>query len=367
MSEVKPIRRPSTSPPFEPDSGKQWPIPLGEAAYHGPLGAYVRAIEPHTEADPAAVLVQALVCVGNATGRGPHFMLGQTRHAGNLNALIVGDTASARKGTSWTEAFAPVGAADPEWGDRNNGDGGLSSGEGLIHAVCDPHGDAKGVSDKRLLATMGEFSETLTRMRRESNTLSSTLRNAWDGKTLQTRTREPIRATGAHISVIGHITQADIARNLDRADVWNGFANRFLWVAAKKSRSLPFGGDTVAATRQALPAVRSALEWAQLKPRRIEFSTAARKRWADIYVDLNDRQPPGLEHLLGRSAPQVRRMALIYAVLDQSKAVDLRHLSAALEIWRYSEQTVEYLFSDLPPGKTRASCVGRSRRLQGDG
>src|SRR5262245_44300396 len=54
-------------------TGPPWPDPLAEAAYHGLAGEYVRALEPHTEADPAAVLVQLLVAVGNVVGRGPHF------------------------------------------------------------------------------------------------------------------------------------------------------------------------------------------------------------------------------------------------------------------------------------------------------
>lgn len=44
-------------------NGPLWPEPLGEAAYHGPVGDLVQAIEPHSEADPAALLVQALVAL----------------------------------------------------------------------------------------------------------------------------------------------------------------------------------------------------------------------------------------------------------------------------------------------------------------
>jgi hypothetical protein len=78
-----------------------WPAPLAEAAFHGLLGRVVRAIEPHTEADPAALLVQLLVAFGSAVGRGPGYQVDGAFHGTNENALVVGETAIARKGTSW--------------------------------------------------------------------------------------------------------------------------------------------------------------------------------------------------------------------------------------------------------------------------
>ena len=77
--------------------------------------------------------------------------------------------------------------------------GGLSSGEGLIHAVRDPTVDTiarregkrvvdyetqttdAGVEDKRLLAVEGELSQALQWAGREGNTLSAIIRLAWDG------------------------------------------------------------------------------------------------------------------------------------------------------------------------------------------
>ncbi|MEJ7873117.1 MAG: hypothetical protein WKF67_12740, partial [Rubrobacteraceae bacterium] len=46
-----------------------WPR-LDEAALHGLPGDVVRAFEPHTEADPVAVLANLLAAFGNVIGRG---------------------------------------------------------------------------------------------------------------------------------------------------------------------------------------------------------------------------------------------------------------------------------------------------------
>ena len=93
-------------------------------------------------------------------------------------------------------------------------------------------------------------------MRREGNTLSTTLRDAWDTGTLRTLTKNsPAVATGAHISIIGHVTELVVRRYLGETEQGNGFGNRFLWVCARRSKKLPFGGNLPA--RSLLPDSRS--------------------------------------------------------------------------------------------------------------
>jgi hypothetical protein len=110
-----------------------WPSPLEGAAFQGLAGEIARAVAPHTEADPSAILLQVLIAFGALVGRGPHVRVEGDEHHANLFALLVGDTAKARKGTSWgrvREIFSRV----PGWPEPVNG---LSSGEGLKFAVRD--------------------------------------------------------------------------------------------------------------------------------------------------------------------------------------------------------------------------------------
>src|SRR5437660_7321035 len=89
-----------------------------------------------------------------------------------------------------------------------------------------------------------EFSGALRVMQREGNILSRVLRDAWDRGDLATMTKNsPARATGAGISIVGHITAAELRECLDRTDMANGFANRFLFACVRRSKLLPFGGN----------------------------------------------------------------------------------------------------------------------------
>ncbi len=79
---------------------------------------------------------------------------------------------------------------------------------------------------------------------RELSTLSPTLRSAWDGRPLALLTRPaPARATSAHISITGHITDTELRRPTTTVEIANGFLNRFIFAAVRRVRLLPEGGD----------------------------------------------------------------------------------------------------------------------------
>jgi hypothetical protein len=80
--------------------GGPWPPMLAEAALHGPAGEFVKRVLPHTEADPAALLLQMLVSAGNAAGPGLHYRVEADRHPARLWVLVVGRTSKAWKGVS---------------------------------------------------------------------------------------------------------------------------------------------------------------------------------------------------------------------------------------------------------------------------
>src|SRR5262249_42880058 len=101
------------APPDDANAG--WPPAMDGAAYHGLAGEFVALVEPHTEADPAALLVQYLVMAGSVFGRGRYFAVEEDRHHTNLFATIVGESSKARKGTSKGRTLARFAAADACW------------------------------------------------------------------------------------------------------------------------------------------------------------------------------------------------------------------------------------------------------------
>lgn len=136
---------------------------LPEAAWYGLSGDLLRIIEPHSEADPAALLIQFLAAAANMMGPGPHCKVEATRHALILYPVLAGETSKGRKGTSWGHIEGLCSQVDELWV-RGRVTTGLSSAEGLISEVCD---DTNPPKDRRLLVVQGEFASVLKIMGRE--------------------------------------------------------------------------------------------------------------------------------------------------------------------------------------------------------
>lgn len=315
-------------------------------AFHGPIGAAVLAIEPDTEADPVAILVQLLVAFGSVVGRGPRLEIGSHQHHANLFAVIVGKSSKARKGTSWRNAFALIAPADADWS-RHRVKDGLSSGEGLIHAVRDATDEDPGEPDKRLLVVETELARPLKIARRKENTLSTVLRTAYDQGNISTLTRQPYGATDAHISVIAHITEEELRREMDQGEFFNGYANRIVWIHAERSKILALGGRRVAdAAGAPMQRLASAVSWARsLGEVVVRMSPACAQRYTSCYGSLSAERPGALGAILGRAEEHVLRLALIYALADQLLVVEETHLEAALAVWSYAERSAEIIFA----------------------
>ena len=366
LAEAAPEWRPAVEQP-EPGlkaRGPRWPDPLGEKAYYGLAGEIVKAIEPHTEADPAALLFQFLTAFGNVIGRSAYFLAEADQHFMNLFTVQVGVTSRGRKGTSLGQVLRPFKMVDPRWiSDRKQS--GLSSGEGLIWGVRDqiektePIKDNKqitgyqqvvideGITDKRLFVVEEEFAQTLRVLGREGNTLSPVIRNAWDSGNLSILTKNsPAKATGAHISIIGHITKDELLRYLDSTESGNGFANRFLWVCVKRSKVLPEGGKIQDVDFQPLvDRLNGVIEFAR-SVGEITRDESARRLWHRVYPELSEGKPGLFGSVTARAEAQVMRLACVYALLDRSHVIRREHLVAALEVWRYSEASAGFIFGD---------------------
>lgn len=338
-----------------------WPESPGSQVYAGLSGELVRLADIHTEADPVAILGSFLTAFGCALGPGPHAMVGATRHDPRIFLVLVGKSGKARKGESWSPVRTLLELADPQWASKRILSG-LSSGEGLINAVRDKQekqvpirGEPgrfetqlvdEGVEDKRLLVVEPEFARVLSVMTRQGNTLNAVLRDAWDRGNLHVMTKTPIHATAAHICLIAHITTEELRRELRETDSANGFANRFMWLAVRRSKLLPipepFQSMQVEKLGQELATL---LEWAR-GVGRMQLDPSASDLWKAAYEDLSVERAGLAGAILGRSEPQVLRLALLYALLDGSDTVHTQHLVSAIELWAYSERSAYYVFGD---------------------
>jgi hypothetical protein len=352
QSQAKPPE-PHPDPPPRPAPPPQPSLPasrrsanpvLGEAALHGLAGLAVRTIAPHTEAHPAAILLQLLAAYGNLVGRGPHCMVDATRHGLNLFVVLVGDSSKGRKGSSWRQIARLFAEVDHPWLSTRVTSAGLTA-RGLLYALR----DQQTPTDRRLLALSEEFASILYALKRDKAQLSPLLRSAWDGGNLPTLDKhQHLQATGTHISLIAHITQRELAQGLHHTEAHNGFANRCLWTWVQRNNCLPEGGnlsaDAVSAVAREL---RRTLDWAASTPEILfRRDDAARELWRERYPALSQLRLGLHGAATSRAEAQVLRLSAIYAALDGSSVVGLPHLQAALAVWEYCSASASLLFGD---------------------
>jgi hypothetical protein len=358
----------------EPD----WPT-LGEDAFCGLAGEVVRTLEPHTEADPVALLAEFLALYGNCVGIGPHFRIGATRHPAKLFVILVGDTARARKDTARIEVSQVFSLVDPDWMSERQIRG-LGSGEGLIEKVKDPPppedeepDDDEGLAansedddeviargwqslepdlsvDKRFVVVESEWSRMLVVAQREGSTLAQTICTAWDTDVLAVTTRKrSVHAKNCHIALLGHITLEGLRRMFTKAEAMEGFGNRFLLFLVRNSKELPDGGwaghDQLSALARK---VRGAVRRAHDVHGPLYWTDKAQEIWDQYYRQMAKDNPGGLlGGMVARNQPQVLRLALIYALLDyHDGTIDVPHLKAAIAVWEYCRASTAYIFGD---------------------
>lgn len=321
------------------------PEPMRLEAYHGPLGQVALEAWCTAEAAPEAILGTLLCGVGVQL---PDFRvaMGDGRYGLNLFVLLVGQSALGRKGASWNTARRILEHVDSDFMTHRlvNGAG---SGEVLIDEVNKNN-------DPRVLYQEEEFGRLLTVANREGSTMSAVLRQAWDGGVLRAITRGTTTpdkvALRSHLAVLGHLTPSDLA-TMRAADVRNGFANRFVFLASHRSRALPLspgmsGGQArrLARTiREAMHTARAAIEegWEDE-----QVITVAKDAQAQYIADERTWAPPtgDYEDVYSRYWPNLMKVAGLYAILDGQTAIHAPHYAAARAVMDYSQASIAYAF-----------------------
>ena len=347
-------------------------LPLPEidiARIHGFASKFVELASRDSEADPAAILLTFLVRFGVEIGRNPYFYIGDTVHREQLAAVIVGNSALSRKGTSGKpihKLFDYESLYGPDtlsFRPARKSSGPFSSGEGIIYAVRDQveiwekKGKAEGkmvisdpgVKDKRLFVLDEEFAGVLANTKREGNTLSTVIRTIWDTGNFDPLTKnQKMRATGAHIGWVSHITGHELTEKMSRCEGFSGFANRILWVFASRRGSIPsprpMPEEELKKLKEKLVNILSFCRDLSDKSE-IVLSSGAQKTWDERYYEKLMELHPGFMGVIAARGPaQVRRLAMLFALLDKEIIISTSHLNQAMAVWEYTVESSRYIF-----------------------
>ncbi|MCE7798432.1 DUF3987 domain-containing protein [Sphingobium sufflavum] len=329
---------------------------LHNVALYGVLRDMVDAACANSEAVRPTVAIHILARFAATIGRSAYIQIGDQRRHLRMNALIVGPTAKGRKGTSAempNELFRQaenllIGC----WPLRKLT--ALATGEGLIYMVRDPvyADDGKevdaGVPDKRLLFDVSEFAGVLAQARREAATISTVLRDAFDGVKLVTPTKTSFcEASDTHIVVIGSVPETEIVKTLTSTDITNGLANRFPMFYSVRTKIVPMPKATDAKLMQGFAEHICWAIYEATKRLEVSLDADALDYWYDVYHRLEEKtHPPAVAALLARQSTYTLIFAALLALLNRQTAITSDHLDAALAWVQYWEDTTLFVFSN---------------------
>jgi hypothetical protein len=147
-----------------------------------------------------------------------------------------------------------------------------------------------------------------------------------------------------------NITIEELRSCLTRTDAANGFANRFLFFLVRRSKELPMGGNLDDETIRGLGRrIGDAINFRMVGEDgfRVRFSPEGEARWREVYGRLTKGHPGLFGAVTARGEAQVIRIALVYAVLDESDLIGLPHVEAGLAVWKYCERSARRIFGEM--------------------
>ncbi len=360
-----------TSPrDIEIDDDPHLPIPQPDrVALYNLVGDLADIAAKDTEVNPFAAGADFMSFLSAQFGRDSYLMIGNTRHHCRLYSLHVGRSGCGRKG----DALGLIRRVHQRLKDLfpdllgQAHTGGLSSREGLVMFIHDGYEQGKkvfpAIADKRLWIVESEFANVLRQNQRDGNTLSSALRDAWDGVSIAPATKSNrIGASDPHVAISAGITPAELRDLISKVELTNGFAGRFLMFYAERNGLLahpaPTPDDQVTDLAKRTATIirfakgdypnHSNSRWMSLSP-------AANQHYETLYHSVLNQpeSSPILTALLERRPAMLLRIAMLLALTDLTLNIEPCHIDAALAWVNYWQDSVRYLFKGRGPDPLR--------------
>jgi hypothetical protein len=363
-----------TEEDYELESEKDFPVYVlpkqpgpvwDDSILYGPAGRLIQKASSFNESHPAGMLVDFIVSLGSVIGRGPYFNISATKHFCNEFMARIGDSAKSRKGTGRDVIDQVLKMVDVKWySDRIRG--GFGSGEAIVNEIRDSTVEQRmnhktgqmenkiipGIDDKRLCIREGELANILVLASKTGERADVVLRDAWDSKPLRNivkgKTKDGFsnsnKCEEPHVSISADTTIHELRQKMPVGADANGFGNRFLYVYVYRVKDCPQGSPELDWTDE-IVLFQKIVQFARTV-KHVSMTKRARQWWNNNYARLEHEGPDGLAgKMTTRGAAHVRRIAMLYALIDQRDQIDLEHFQAAEKLWSYCEESALFIFN----------------------
>jgi len=325
--------------------------------FYGLVGEVARIASTGTEINPVSAATVFMSFLGANMGREKYTAVNDENHNALLFTVHIGRSSVGGKGMSqgltW-KIINRINEIDKGVMCPSYSGGCFSSGEGLATLIPDETPEQKGTKDKRAWVVESELASILTRMLRTGNTLSSTIRDMFDGKGISpANKKKSITTKHTHIGLHACVTGSELKRLLKSTDVDNGFWNRFFMIHAENVGFVPSPSKTPTEiidklARATLDIIKYSLgDYPNNQNTHELFFSDEAKKYSDTVKEYYHLpcENEFIASLLARRKPYLNRLSMLFALTDKSRVIDLRHVKAAAAWIEYSSQSIRFVFS----------------------
>ncbi len=335
------------------------PVPsIPEEAWVGLFADYRDAVGPTTEASDSYHYASLALGLGATLGR-RIFVYHARELYPNFNVCLVGRSGIARKDTAWDRKKRILEQLHAD--DMDSTDPvfqiipGLGSVEGLI--------DALGGTGKVVILNESEFLSLLSKAKQDSlSNIIPKLTSLYDCpnyETLKTR-KKAVVCREPFLSIFSGTTLAWLQMGLSQNEIYGGFANRFMFICGDPKEPMPFppkaDPQKIEGIVQGINDVR---QWADdLKGTtggEVSATPEARGLFSQFYAAYHKRcSLEGLNStLIARIQTFIWKLSLLYAAMEFSDQIRLRHMECALAAGDFLEKSMLNVFQSFNESKSR--------------
>jgi hypothetical protein len=317
----------------------------------GFLGEYVRYARPVTDAPLQFLIASAIAVVSTCLERKVYFIRGDVELYANFWIVVLAPSGYARKSSSQTRAMDLLAEAYPNLRGPHE-----FSHEALIAEMQD--------SPSKILS-YNEISTLLSQAEADYNRgLKSLLVELYDCPQVYRRKlkNQEFVITKPYLNILGASTFEWFVGKIKEDELKSGFLARFIYfTAGKKEESLPLPDPADKKLRKKL--VKMLIQIGK-KRGNIKLSPEAKEDYEKWYIEHENRlDDQALKAILAsfyvRLCDYALRLAMIFAVNDETLLISKEHMAMAISFINYLRATLEYLlnnemvFSPFAKGKKK--------------
>jgi hypothetical protein len=264
------------------------------------------------------------------------------RRFAHCHDLLIGETGITHKGTSIDRAVSIIRRIRPSILILNN----ISSIEGVLEQMQD-------LRQSTALIAAGEYSYLVATSKRQgTSNILPVLNDAYDGKNPLTITkkRAPI-IDNPFVNLVAGCTPDWVAKYADEEGANLGRFNRYVVFSTEQNRDLPEPDDLSPDEEEGWARqFGETLDKLIKEPNAMEFELRAREHRNEWFFEHRRRLrslPDNLRKLLHRADDQVNIQAMMYAMDDGQRVIELDHTRSAIALIDWSNANKLRLFGEV--------------------